>query len=362
MKTRFHRRSRHARRKGSVLYFVSGALVTLLGCMALAVDYGVLIADKNYLQRVCDASALGGATALPGTTLATSTARLVAAQNRFVDDAGNDLFITYQDNNTHIRVEAVRRQRLFFARVFGQSVATVRAHAVAANNEFSPAIAPIGITMTSFNVENPAQDAAGTRRYYDSVSSPVFTTTLANHQKESFDAGEFILFDLRDSNAKSPAHMKRQLAGLEPVNIVAADLVTAINPPEATALNARSQDDFLFEGMTLRFQAAAGAPWFDIDASKGTNYSAFVGQHFDQVRGGTEPLGNGQPFLLNPRVVSLIVTNATVGITNGTLNAPVLALAPVYIVRLYKSGGKTLMDYRYLPTSVSGSGSGSLLE
>lgn len=362
MKNQFHHRSRHARRKGSVLYFVSGAVVTLLGCMALAIDYGVLIADKNYLQRVTDASALGGATVLPDTAQATGTATLVAAQNRFVDDAGNDLVITFQDNDTRIRVEAVRRQRLFFARIFGQSLATVRAHAIAGSNELSPAIGPIGITKTSFDLENPPQNAAGTRRYYDTQVSPIFTATLVNHQRESFDAGEFILFDLRDSNAKSPEHMMRQLAGLEPINIVASDLVTAIDPPEATALNARSQDDFLFDGMALRFEAAAGAPWFDIDPSQGTNYSAYVGQHYSQVSNGTEPLGSGQPFRLNPRAASFIVTDATSGVTNGTLNAPVRALAPIYIVRLYRAGNNTRMDYRYLPTNLGGSGSSSLLE
>src|SRR5688572_23603311 len=84
---------RQARRRGTVLHVVAGSLILLCGCAALAVDYGILISDKNHLQRVCDAAALGGATKLTDTTAATNTARLVAGQNKFVDDNINDLSI-----------------------------------------------------------------------------------------------------------------------------------------------------------------------------------------------------------------------------------------------------------------------------
>jgi Flp pilus assembly protein TadG len=356
--SRFARRNR---RRGTILYFISGGLVMLLGAGALAVDYGVLINDKNHLQRVCDAAALAGATKLPDANAALSTARLVTAQNNFIENAANQATYTILNNNTQLRVEAVRQRPLFFARVFGQTDGTVRARATAGVAGNTPNIAPIGITTTSYNAENQPLNASGTQRLYDNQPSPVFTTKLIDHKKEAFGAGEFILFDLRGPNGKSPSHMERQLAGQESVNITPADVIGAVTPPEATTLNAKSQDDFLFSGMATRFAAAAGAPWLDIDPTQGTNYVNYVGQHYTQVFNRTEPIGNGQPFFQNPRVLTLIVTPPTATNTNGTLNALVVDLATVYVERLYRNSGVTYMDYRYLPGTIGGSGSGTLL-
>ena len=362
MKRKSFVNSRRARRRGSVLYLCAAALVVLLGCGALAVDYSVLVNDKNYLQRVCDAAALGGATKLTDSSAALTTAKLVAAQNSFVENADNSITYTFLDSNTKIRVEAVRKQPLFFARIFGQSSGVVRAHSLAGVAGYTPSIAPIGVTSTTYDGQNPPQNPSGSPRYYDTQPSPVFTVRLIDHKKEAFNAGEFILFDLRGPNGKSPSHMANQLAGTEAVNITPADVVGAVDPPDATALNAKSQSDFLSQGMTIRFIAAAGQPWLDIDPLQGANYFQYVGQHFDQVFNGSEPIGAGNPFFQNPRVLSLIVTDETSGATNGTLNAPVRALASVYVQRLYKSNGDTLMDYRYLPANSGGGGSGTLLE
>lgn len=355
--------ARRSRRRGSIFYLFAASLVVLLGFGALAVDYGVLINDKNYLQRVCDAAALGGATKLTDTTAAEATARLVVKQNNFVEDAtNNSITYTFLDRNTKIQVSAERKQPLFFARVFGQFDGIVRAHSIAGVSGFTPSIAPIGITNTTYDAQNPPQNADGSQRFYDAQSSKTFTIKLIDHTKEAFGPDEFILFDLRGPNGKSPSQMARQLAGTSSVNITPADVVGAIDPPDATAVNAKSASDFLFQGMTVRFTAAAGPPWLDVDPLQGTNYSNYVGQHFDQVFDGSEPIGPGTPFFQNPRVLSLIVTDETPSATNGTLNVPVLALAPVYVQRLYKSGADTLMDYRYLPANTGGSGSATLLE
>jgi len=353
--------NRRSPRKGVMYLMFAGGIVALCGFAALAVDYGVLVNDKNHLQRVCDAAALGGATKLTDTTAAKNTAILVAGQNRFTVDSRNRIEVTFpaESNNTRIRVEAWRDRPLFFARVLGQYEGKVRAHAIATVNSSSPGVAPVGITTTSYNSQNPI--VSGNRRKYDFEPSPIFTTRFINRQHEAFDPNEFMLFDLRDPEAKSPSKMMNQLKGLDEVNIKASDNVGALDY-EATSLNARNQDDFFEEGMTHRFQSAAGSPWLDIDSTKGSRYIDYVGQHFTQIYNGTEPLGNGNPFTQNPRVMSLIITNPLSTAVKGTYNAPVVDLAPVYVVSLRRVGGEMLMDYRYLPRNGGGGGSGTLFE
>jgi hypothetical protein len=349
-----------ARRRGSVIHVVAGGLVLLLGCASLAVDYGILVSDKNQLQRVCDAAALAGALKLPDNSAATTQAEIVAEHNRFKADSNNTITYTFPDPK-RIRVEATRKRSLFFARIFGQQEAMVRASAVATGFGGTPNIAPIGITDTTYNVENPI--VSGRQRRYDSTPSPVFTIKLIDHKKETLTPGEFILLDLRDPQSKSAEHMKRQLLGEESINIT-VDEVGAVEETDATALNAKAQGEFLHEGMAARFQLAAGAPWLDIDPAQGTSYANYEGQHFNQVFNGTEPLGDGRPFTENPRVLSLIITRETTAPTSGTLNAPVLDLAPIYVTRMYQGASpkEVFLEYRYLPLGLIAGGKAALVE
>ena len=362
MKTKSSVIARRSRRGGTILYLFSAALVVLLGCGALAVDYGVLVNDKNYLQRVCDAAALAGATKLTDTNAALVTAKLVAKENSFVENGNNTITYTFLENNSKIRVEAVRNQPLFFARVFGQFNGLVRARSTAKIQGSSADIVPIGITTTSYETENPV--VSGTQRLYDTQPSPTFTTTLVNRKHQTFQPTNFILFDMRDQPSKSPSKMEDQLAGRLPVNVSAGDVAGALDgdPPLATALNANSQAAKFVSGMMTRFQAAAGSPWLDIDTTQGSNYINYVGQHFDQVSNSSEPLGDGAPFTQNPRVMSFIVTPPLDVPVNGTYDAPIKALAPVYVTRTYVSNGDTKIEYRYLPANSSGGGAASLTE
>ena len=355
-----YKKNRRARRHGSVVHIMAGGTLLLVGFAALAVDYGVLVNDRNYLQRVCDTAALSGALYLPDTASATNKAQLVVRQNRFPADINHTVTYTFPDNN-HIRVQATRKRSLFFARIFGRQDAPVRAAALATGFGGTPSIAPIGITDTTYNTENPVLSGGG--RQYDSAPSPVFTIRLIDHKKETLTPGEFILFDLRDQESKSPEQMQRQLQGEERINIT-ADQIGAVDDPEATALNARSQGEHLYDGMTARFQAAAAAPWLDVDPAQGSAYSNYVGQHFDQVFNGSEPVGDGNPFRQNPRVLSMIVTRETTAPTSGTLNAPVIDLAPVYIMRMYQGATpkEVFLEYRYLPMRLSAGGKASLIE
>ena len=110
MKHQLRRTIRRAnRRKGSVSVIMALSITFILGCAALAVDYGVLVADANRLQRACDAGALAGAMKLKATGVAVTDdynakvdAQRVAFQNGVTVNF-NDITVT---NGTTIRVPA----------------------------------------------------------------------------------------------------------------------------------------------------------------------------------------------------------------------------------------------------------------
>jgi len=128
---------------------------------ALAVDYGMLNADANRVQRGCDAAALAGAAKLKktGTTAAadatdTATARteaiFVAAQNGITVTASD---VTFADNNTRVRVRSSYLRRFMFAPILQINSRTVIRAAtaeVAPINSLKGAV-PLVITMTDYN-------------------------------------------------------------------------------------------------------------------------------------------------------------------------------------------------------------------
>jgi hypothetical protein len=84
---KFSNCSRH-RRRGSILPLVAGGITALLMATALAVDYSVMLSDKNQLQRACDAGCSGRgrlSSALIGSTASRTEAKnqalLIAKQN-----------------------------------------------------------------------------------------------------------------------------------------------------------------------------------------------------------------------------------------------------------------------------------------
>ncbi len=358
MKRQSYALKRRARRRGTVMYFVAGGLVMLMGAAALAVDYGVLVNDKNYLQRVCDAAALAGATKLPETDGATNFARMTATQNRFTDDANNDMAITFLDADRRIQVEAVRRRSLFFARVLGQNQGVVRAHAIAsAGGPATPQLVPIVITTTTYDTYAPGGNP---RQVGEEV-----TISLIRHNKEPFVLDNFMLTDLRsvDNNAKSPAHMESQLEGEEQVNVQLGTRSDPLDYLEGLNASGTPQKSFFSDGMRTRFTAAAGAPWFDVDPQGGSDKLNWLGQHYDQARLGQEPIGPA-PFVRNPRIMDLIVTNPIPNPAGGNTNTPVLDFAPVYAKKVFVDSGGTLkMTLLFLPKSASaGGGNPSLIE
>ena len=195
-------RNRAARRSGSTVILMALSMTTLLGCAALAVDYGLLVADANRLQRAADAAALAGAGELcesgPSlTAIATDTARaralaaVVAARNG-VTISNPDTDITFPTWN-RIDVKATTTRGFFFAAILGQRSGVVNRTAMAGRMPLRGVanVAPIAITTDDYNT------------YKNGTS---FEVKLIRNQDTDFDPGTATSLDLRlDNSGKSGA-------------------------------------------------------------------------------------------------------------------------------------------------------------
>ena len=336
MKSLKQNRRSHQRR-GSVILLTAFGLVLFAGCAAIAVDYGLLVADANRLQRGCDAGALAGAQLLKvtgddnyDTYQAKTVAVQVAAQNNITVDPNN---VTFLNNNTQIRVPSVTTRAYFFARVLGQTSGNVNRSAtagVAAGNGLTTAtgdahLVPIGITWETYKAYKDDRTAS-------------HDIELVRQNKQTFAQDDLVLFDLRMPSGKSGAHMMDELTG--------ADVeVSSIGDAETTLNAAQPSEQIKFErGLDTLLDRSAVAPWNDGDHSG-------VGSKYDEILAGTSPRDN-------PRVMYLIVTPSTANPSNGTFNTEVQGYAPVYVTSYYEvniSGEKVIrMRMRFLPPGTAG--------
>jgi Flp pilus assembly protein TadG len=152
MLTHSIRAARH-RERGQTLLLVAASLFTLVAMAALAIDLTTLYAARGQAQRAADAAALAaakafvdtGATTAPAdtnlrtltTTLARAYVTPVLANNEVSGITPTLVGTVTPDYTTHLGnpqvTVTVQRTNLptFFARIFGQRLATVRATATA---------------------------------------------------------------------------------------------------------------------------------------------------------------------------------------------------------------------------------------
>lgn len=301
------------RRSGSVILMVALSLVMLCGFCAMAVDYGRSVLVKNQLQRACDAGALAGLRYLP---LSAENARIAARYYAYLNGADVPLSNITVTNNSRITVVGTQNVKYFFAPVIKILNGTVPAQAVAAiqqrSNFLPPNIVPIGITPSTYerNLEGNPIALEGIRQ-----------------NKTDLDYGEFVLFDLRGPNGKSPAHMQDQLQWGSTFNEL-----TFIGGSETTLNAANISQAHKFEdGMQSRITAAAGASYND----NGTMFTNI-------------PAGS-------PRLVTFIVTPETQAV-NGTNNAQVVGFAPAYVETYTVNGAVMGIRVRFLPPASGGGG------
>lgn len=308
-------------------------MIALIGFTALAVDYGMLTADVNQLQRGCDAAALAGVTQLKRSgndqadiDKARDLAVKVARENNVTVDRNaitfNFVASGSADNYTQITVPATRQRALFFSRIWGVANKTVRRQAISkvapATSMTTNAVAPIGITWDTCNAYKNDTDL------HEITLIRQNKETFARDPDDPYQPDPFVLFDLRDSNGKSGAHMQDQLTGDDVEKAQIGDFDTTLN----ASLN--SEGPKLSDGLDTLFDHSAAAPWNDSD-------SEAAGIRYNEILAGTSPRSN-------PRVIQLIVTPSTSSPKNGTFNTEIQGFAPVYIedwdVEYINNGGQ----------------------
>ncbi len=322
------------RRGGVVIVMVALSLTVLLGCGAIAVDYGVMVSDANQLQRASDAAALAGANKLykSGVTQTSITYDQFQARELAVAVAKrNGVAITTADvsfpSDKQIRVEATRRRSLFFAQAIGVSQGRITRNALAGRVALKGLSGAVPMAMT-------------TDDYYANRDGRLMDYELIRNHDEDFESGSVVAIDLRPgNNGKSGAKFQEDFAN-------GYDGEVVLNQQSLNALNASivSQTGKLFGAFNQRIVESARAPY----NNTGSNYT------YPNYKAG------------DPRIVMLIVSPPERQDNNNpTIEASFFV--PVYLEsieeRASRGNGKgnsnniggTFISFRILPTVGYGS-------
>ena len=144
--------------RGQTILLTAVFMTALLGMAALAVDLGHWYKEQRALQARVDAAALAGAQDLPYDVAAANTDASTYASKNGGAVAGETITIsqTSKPNDT-ITVDANRNTQTFFAKTFGISSVSVKAHAVATANLLGEAqyVAPIVVNKNHPKLAGP---------------------------------------------------------------------------------------------------------------------------------------------------------------------------------------------------------------
>ncbi len=289
---------RGARRQGATIVLMALTMTSLLGFGAIAVDYGIMVADANRMQRACDAAALAGATELcrtgsDATSIAADTARaralavVVAARNKVTVNANDITFPTYNK----IRVPASAAKASFFAAAIGNRGGTLNRFAQAGRLPLRGlyGASPLAITTTDYN------------NYKNGTPLEVL---LIRNQDSAFTPGTAASLDLRlDNSGKSGAVFQDDLQ-------FGYSGQTVLGQPINSALTADvgSQGSKMEIAFRARMDAAALAPYYD-NGSNNTypNYPVGDPRIITIMVADPSPANNNNPSLIARAFVNVYI-------------------------------------------------------
>lgn len=110
--------------KGAANILICLAIIPIIGFAALAIDVGLMFAEKSILSNAADAAVLAGAQELP-----MSPTKAIDMANQYLAINGGDLTkvdIKILDNNCRIEVNINNDVNLTFARALGFDIANVK--------------------------------------------------------------------------------------------------------------------------------------------------------------------------------------------------------------------------------------------
>ncbi len=136
-------------KKGSSTILLLGAMTLLLATFATVSDVGMLYVEKNKLQNAVDAAALAG---IAERSNGEGAIVLGVYQNAQLNGLSiSDINIKLVNNNRRLTVEASKKVKFYFARIFNVTDAVVNAKATAV---IAPVIAAKGIKPLGIEQQN----------------------------------------------------------------------------------------------------------------------------------------------------------------------------------------------------------------
>ena len=323
-------RRRSAKRGGSVVVIVGVSMVGLLGFCSLGVDYGILVATKNRLQRTCDAAALAGAAELNANTAAAQAmAKYYAEQTAYENGVPvSEITVSFPDAK-RVSVTASRRVNTLFARAIGILSNKVNAGAIAGRQVLKgvPGAAPIAITVEDYKKFSYKLQPNG------KMDSPLFNAKMIRNHSQDFEDGTFVAMDLRPgNNGKSGAHFQNDLAN-------GYEGETKLDEPVHNALNSalNSQGAKMVDAINDRIARAKQAPWLDSGLP-----AQGQGTKIDNIKGvETIPNSDLRRYTFpnyqndNPRIMTIMVANPN-DADNSNAMITAVKFAPVYIESVHE--------------------------
>lgn len=331
--------SRGKRRNGQMLIISAAALVAVCGFTALAVDYGIMTNDANRMQRTCDAAALAGVQELKKNTsdiynrsMAIYVAKTTALANNVVL---NDSNIQVSPDYRQITVSASTTRNFLFARVLGRDSQLISRRAAARVSNATGVkttgpgrAAPMGITKETYDLYKNDYQVART------TNLPIYRDiTVIRANTDEYGLNDLALFDLRDTNAKSPEFFERQLSGeeveqtyiMDQLRVCSSDSVDCENTINAAQSSAIGK---MKEGIGKIFLSA-----FNLTGTKQDGIRRASPNDDDWQIDGEKALGAqlGTEPVSNPRIISLLINQGRSVPRGGTFDTPVLGYAPVYV-------------------------------
>jgi len=328
MKTKQNRQAvgRGARRRGNVAIITALAMTTLIGFCAFSGDYGLLVWNKNQLQKACDAAALAGAMELPlNPTKAYTTALATAQQNGL----GSPV-ITFPTAK-QIRVSAGREVKFFFARALGRNSGNVSAAAMAGRSAPLTGVTravPLAITETAYFTYRPGTGLP--------TAGSSLTVTLARNNMVAFTSADFLPLDLRpDNSGKSgPVFQEDVTFGYNGTIYLNSEVNNGLSASTV------SVGPNVVDAMQMRFEEAKAAPYRDF-GPKGSSTNI----------GGTDNFYTYPDYPQDDRRIMTIIVTPEYPSDNSNPRVLAKYFIPVYVedVGTDKKTKDTWLQLRILP-------------
>lgn len=105
-----------SKNEGTTIVVLALLMVFIMGFVALSIDIGLIVVEKQNLQNAIDATVIAAAQELPDTLKATEVANQYIQLNGYTPD---NIVITFEDSDTTIHIDSIKNIEYTFAKFLG---------------------------------------------------------------------------------------------------------------------------------------------------------------------------------------------------------------------------------------------------